>query len=161
MVDTVKGNVMTEKMEEVGEGHGQRDGGADGLVLLEETWGLDECVWCMMGASPIRHPITGTGLNGLTNHGLPSFLPISYKPQNNTSIFHSRENHRQCVCWHLCINACVCVKECVCMCLWRFSSTYVYLTYPYMWYCRSGSESHLRLYYCWRGKWEKRWTGKT
>lgn len=64
---------------------GTEDGSMEGEMdrfYFSQPVGMDECVWCMMGASAIRQPITDFGLNGITNHGLPSCLHISENPMH-------------------------------------------------------------------------------
>lgn len=91
--------------------------------------GTDESMWCMMGASPIRQPITDFGLNGITNHGhwLASSFPISDKPQHIVSILQAASCPVYVVSLyvyctiHVCVCACVCVR--VCWCLWLYSDS--------------------------------------
>lgn len=123
---------------------------------LSRPRGTNESVWCMMGAGPIRQPITGFGLNGITNHGPwpASSFPISDKPQHIMSIFCPTAS-----CKLPCVYCAVCV--CVCVHLWEsqrvctfvpvavFCIFYINLRRPYMWGSQqSCSRSIVSLSYC-------------
>lgn len=116
---------------------GTEEGRVEGEMdwsYLNRPGGTDEFVWCMMGVSPRRQPITDFGLNGITNHGHwpPSSFPISDKPQHTVSIFYPTESRKlSCVCVFI-----MCLLDCVCVwarepkaVLWYH---YVYLTYLYI-----------------------------
>lgn len=125
--------------------------------------GTDESMWCMMGASPIRQPITDFGLNGITNHGhwLASSFPISDKPQHIVSILQAASCPVYVVSLYVycTIHVCVCMRVCarVFVPLAVFWFDHIYLRYPYMWELWCGSGSLLLLCYCFT---EKYWMDK-
>lgn len=113
---------------------GQMKGEMD-WSYLNGPRGTNESVWCMMGAGPIRQPITGFGLNGITNHEPrpASLFAISGKPQHTVSIFYPTASSRFPVCVF-----CLCVFNCVYFILAfpvpidAFLYQYIYFRYPFV-----------------------------
>lgn len=103
---------------------------------LSRPTGTNESMWCMKQASPRRQPITGFGLNEITNHGpwpAPSF-PTSDKPQHVMSIFFPTASCPVCVFIYCSLSVSLSLPLCVCgFCLWLYSDSNASILDNHLW----------------------------